>query len=109
MSGRTTTPTRGGSAGAAYAAEKSVPSAAVSVRTPRSATSPVRGGAGGRLSWSWHMSAVLPPDGGGRPAGSAARCLVGRARVPAEHPCGDLAARVSEPVVLLVRLRDEAV
>src|SRR3712207_7737897 len=68
MSGRITTPTRGVSAGIATAAEKSVPSAAVRVSVPRSATSPMRGGAGGRLSGSWHMLLVLPrPADGYRP------------------------------------------
>src|SRR5215211_2099744 len=100
MSGRITTPTCAGSAGSATAAEKSLPSAAVSVRVPRSATSPERGGAGGRLSWSWHMPRVYL-----RPARSA-RSGVGDAgqhvRVAAEQLCGDLPADVGEPAVLPV-------
>src|SRR3954469_11112186 len=72
MSGSTTTPTRASSAGAAYAAENRVPSAEVRVSVPRSATSPVRGGAGGRLSWSWHMPTVLPPAPGARAPGPSA-------------------------------------
>src|SRR3954469_13756426 len=101
MSGRTTTPTGGGSAGAAYAAEKSVPSAAVSVRTPRSATSPRRGGAGGRLSWSWHMRPVLLADGRARAVSPSA--VGGSVRwlgFPAEHPGGHLPAGVGQPAVL---------
>src|SRR3954451_12104303 len=69
MSGRITTPTRASAAGAAKAAATCVPSGTVSVRVPRSATSPVRGGAGGRLSWSWHMPTVLPPVPGARAPG----------------------------------------
>src|SRR3954464_8043608 len=121
MSGSTTTPTRGSSAGAAYAAENAVPSAEVSVSVPRSATSPDRGGAGGRLSWSWHMPSVLPPvrpvraPGGQPPAvppgpapgGSAPGALAGRRGTPAEHPRGHLATRLGQPLVLLVGLADE--
>src|SRR3954452_1961495 len=109
MSGSTTTPTRGSSAGAAYAAENAVPSAEVSVSVPRSATSPDRGGAGGRLSWSWHMPKVLPPVRPVRAPGSAAGDLAGRLGPPAEDPRGHLTARLGQPLVLLVRLADEPV
>src|SRR5215218_8375227 len=99
MSGSTTTPARASPAGAAKAAENSVPSAAVSVRVPRSATSPVRGGAGGRLSWSWHMPTVVQ------------RASVGRlrrgCRVAAEGPGGHLAAGPGDPLVLPVGLLDQ--
>src|SRR3954451_12916767 len=107
MSGSTTTPTRASSAGAAYAAENSVPSAEVRVSVPRSATSPIRGGAGGRLSWSWHMPTVLPPVRPVRAPGSAAGDLAGRLGPAAEHPRGHLAARLGEPRVLFVGLPDE--
>src|SRR3954447_19605877 len=101
MSGSTTTPTRGSAAGAAYAAENAVPSAAVRVSVPRSATSPVRGGAGGRLSWSWHMPRVLPPR-------SVRRFPRGVGVTP-EDLRGDLAAGVGQPVVLAVGLVDQPV
>src|SRR3954471_800152 len=101
MSGSTTTPTRASSAGAAYAAENWVPSAEVRVSVPRSATSPLRGGAGGRLSWSWHMASVLPP-------GSVGRLLRGL-RYAAEHLRRDLPAGVGQPLVLPVGLADEPV
>src|SRR4051794_19273340 len=101
MSGSTTTPTRASSAGAAYAAENAVPSAEVSVSVPRSATSPVRGGAGGRLSWSWHMPSVLPPGSVGR--------LSRGVGVPAEDRGGDLAPGLGQPVLLAVGLVDQPV
>src|SRR4051795_2630208 len=111
MSGSTTTPTRASSAGAAYAAENGVPSAEARVSVPRSATSPDRGGAGGRLSWSWHMPSVLPrvcpgrAPGSGR--GSVAGGLAGRFRPAAEHPRRGLSPRLGQPLVLLVGLVDQ--
>src|SRR3954468_19821723 len=101
MSGSTTTPTRASSAGAAYAAENAVPSAEVSVSVPRSATSPDRGGAGGRLSWSWHMPTVLPRR--------SVRHLLRRLGPAAEDGGGHVAASTGQPVVLTVRLVDEPV
>src|ERR1700709_2122847 len=111
MSGRITTAVRGCSAGAAYAAEKSVPSAAVRVRTPRSATSPERGGAGGRVSWSWHVPAFYRSAWRSAPraAGSVPRGLAGRLRPAAEHLADDLPPRLGQPLVLRVGLRDESV
>src|SRR3954471_7515907 len=98
MSGRITTPTRASAAGAAKAAATCVPSGTVSVRVPRSPTSPVRGGAGGRLSWSWHMPGVLPPRG-----------LAGRLGPAAPDFGRDLAPGLGEPLVLLVGLPDQPV
>src|SRR3954447_10373994 len=107
MSGRMTTPTCGGGAGAAYAAENSLPSAAVRVRVPRSATSPERGGAGGRLSWSWHMPGFYR-----RPARSTRSGLLDvreHARVATERGGRDLAADLGEPAELAVGLLDQRV
>src|SRR3954470_980080 len=111
MSGRITTPARASAAGAAKAAANSVPSAAVSVRVPRSATSPVRGGAGGRLSWSWHMPGVLPPAGlRRRPrVHSVLAGLVGSLGASAEDGGGDVPAGVGQPVVLPIGLLDQPV
>src|SRR3954471_3797801 len=107
MSGRITTPTRAFPAGAAKAAEKSVPSAEVRVRTPRSATSPVRGGAGGRLSWSWHMPRFYRrPD---LPAHSGAGGVPRGLGVPAEDGRGHLAPGLGQPGVLPVGLVDQPV
>src|SRR3954463_14665480 len=105
MSGSSTMPTRAAPAGAAYAAATSVPSVEVRVSVPRSATSPLLGGAGGRLSVSWHMPRFYR---GGRPAArSGVGGGVGRSGGPAEDAGGALAAAVAQPVVLLVGLRDE--
>src|SRR3954452_5466661 len=113
MSGRITTPAPGLVAGSAYAAEKRVPSAAVRVVNPRSATSPLRGGAGGRLSWSWHMGRFY------RPAPRRARRAVapGRRSVagglargfrPAAEDAGrHLATCLRQPLVLPVGLVDQ--
>src|SRR4051794_32049050 len=101
MSGRTTTPTRACTAGRAYAAENRLPSAAVRVRPARSPTAAVRGGAGGRLSWSWHTAPVLPPGAVPRAAGrSVAGHLAGGLRTAAEDRRGDLATRLGQPLVL---------
>src|ERR1700712_1360184 len=104
MSGNSTIPARASVAGAANAAENGVPSAEVRVRTPRSTTSPIRGGAGGRLSWSWHIPAFLPLTEDVVPGAPP-----GRRRVAAEDARGHLTARLREPFVLLVGLHDEPV
>src|SRR5215212_2893418 len=109
MSGRITTPTCAGSAGSATAAEKSVPSAAVRVRVPRSATSPMRGGAGGRLSGSWHMVPFYRDRGGGTARGSALVAAGGGLGRSPEHLGGHLAAGLGEPEVLAVGLVDQPV
>src|SRR4051794_3713358 len=109
MSGSTTTPTRGSSAGAAYAAENAVPSRAVRVSVPRSATSPDRGGAGGRLSWSWHMPAGLPAPCPVRAPGAGLLEGGHRRGVAAEELGRDLPAHAGQPLVLPVCLRDQPV
>src|SRR4051812_24741556 len=100
MSGRMTTPTCGGGAGAGEAAENSLPSAAVSVRVPRSATSPEGGGAGGRLSWSWHMSGFYRRLL--RSTRSGLLDVREHGRVATERGGSDLAADVGEPAELAV-------
>ena len=84
-----------------------MPSAEVRVRVPRSATSPVRGGAGGRLSWSWHMPRFYrrPPS---RPPGQPSAAS-SAARVAAEHLGGDLAAGLGSQSYCRLAWLDEPV
>src|SRR3954447_17814142 len=85
---------------------------------PRSATSPLRGGAGGRLSSSWHMcwfyratsgrarrAAQLPAAASAGP-GSPSKTRDATSRQDAGRPFG---AGVGQPVVLLVGLGDQPV